>query len=506
MKKNNLILLVFCLITMLTVNVYAETAVKTSGQKVDMTDDVWSEAIAEAETDLEKWTFTSGKTGSPGWTEYSDCNTALSVESSTKGIYSGIDSLPKNPRGRTGIYHKSIQQDTGGRVLQFTGDGYKNFAVTFDIQAVNAWNAASGRKAYFDFGLIDNSLPVQELQTGYEGEKYIRLGSSINMLSLAIPSEAAGKDISPAAAVINAKSAADYPNAEVVTKTDSKSGEEYIESVTENGTTTYWNQIINCKVVVDGEIMSIYMKFEDADDWNNIANFYVTSLKDLDKRFYLVCSGYQMLVSNFDIYSAKDPDVTVDEETIGARKGSSILLSFTSDIDENSINTDNIKLMTASNEPVPITLTPAETPNTYTLTVDDWLEYDSEYLLKIKNLTNTFNRKTNKQIKLKTKEFTTKLDIGNVSYSAGSASIPVFANIEGDITSDIIVMICDGTEDLYCVKNLKYVNCTVNTEGKEKVEIQMPSGLAKPFVKVMALDSISNLRMYAKPVISDIAK
>ncbi len=500
MKKLNLIMPVLCIITMLTANVYAETAAKTSGQRVDMTDEVWSKVVTDAASDIESWTFTAGKTGSPGWAEYTDYSSPLSVESTGKGIHSNVDSLAKNPRGRTGIYHKSIQADTGGRVLQFTGGSYRNFAVTFDIQAVNAWNASSGRKAYFDFGLIDDSLPVQELQTGYEGQKYIRLGASVDMLLLTLPSGAADGDISPAAAVINTKSAADYPNAEVVTKTDELSGWEYIESVTENGATSYFNQVINCKVVVDGDIMSIYMKFEDADTWKHINSYYVTSLKDINKRFYTVCSGFQMLISNFDIYAAKDPDVTAGEEIIGARKGSSILLSFTDDVDEASINTDNIKLTTSDNVSVPVSLSPSDAPFTYNLTIDDWLEYDSEYFLKFKNISNSLDRKMNKTISLKTKEFTTKLDFGELSYSSGTVNIPIFANISGDVKAAVIVMVCDGTEDLYCVKSLRYLNCAVNTESEEAVEISVPSGMKTPFIKVMAVDNMNDIKMYAKPV------
>ena len=504
MKKINLILSSICIMAMLTVNVCAETATKTSGKQVDMTDGMWSKAVTDATADLENWTFTSGNSQSPGWAEYTDFNAPFSVESTSKGVHSSITSLPQNPRGRVGIYHKSIQDNTGGRVLQFTGGGYKNFAVTFDIQAVNAWNAASNRKAYFDFGLIEDSLPVKELQTGYEGQKYIRLGSSIDMVALKLPSGAAGGEISTRAAVINTKGAAEYPNA--VVKTDALTGADYIESVTENGTVTYWNQVINCKVVVDGDVMSIYMKFEDADDWKHIESFYVTSLKDINKRFYVVCSGFQMLVSNFDIYTAKDPDVTVAGETIGARKGSEISLNFTSDIDETTVNADNIKLTTADGTPVAAVLSAASEPYSYVLTVGDWLAYDSEYLLQFTDISNTFGRKMNKQIKVKTDKFTTKLDFGNITFASGVAKVPVLANIEGDITSDIIVMVCDGTESLYCVKNLKYINSTVNTEGEETIEISVPAGMQSPFIKVMAVDNMNNIKMYAKPAVLNLAQ
>ena len=277
------------------------TTAYTTNQQADI-DDTWSRVVTDAASDAKKWTFVPGKTGSPGWAEYTDFNAPFFVENTSKGVHSSITSLPKNPRGRIGIYHKSIQENTGGRVLQFTGGSYMDFAVTFDIQAVNTWNETAGRKSIFDFGLIDDSLPVQELQTGYSGQNYMRLDGSVNMQTLMLPSGAAGKEISPRAAVINTKTAEDYPGAAVVTKTDALTGADYIESVTENGVTAYWNQVINCKIVVCGAVMSIYMKFEDADEWKQIESYDVSALQDIAKRFYVVCSGFQMLVSNFDIW------------------------------------------------------------------------------------------------------------------------------------------------------------------------------------------------------------
>ncbi len=273
----------------------------TVNQQTDM-DDTWSKVAVDAASDIKKWTFVPGNAVSPGWAEYTDYNSALSVEKSSEGVYSDVSSLSGNPRGRTGIYHKSVQANNGGRILQFTGGGYKNFAVTFDIQAVNTWKESSERKAIFDFGLIDDALPVSQLQSGYAGQNYIRLDGSVDMQKLTLPSGAAGKEISPRAAVINTKAAADYPDAAVVTKTDALTNLDYIESITENGSVTYYNQVINCKIVADGDVMSIYMKFEDADSWKHIISYSITSLQDIKKRFYLVCGGYQMLVSNFDIW------------------------------------------------------------------------------------------------------------------------------------------------------------------------------------------------------------
>lgn len=277
------------------------TTAYTTNQQADI-DDTWSRVVTDAASDAKKWTFVPGKTGSPGWAEYTDFNAPFFVENTSKGVHSSITSLPKNPRGRIGIYHKSIQENTGGRVLQFTGGSYMDFAVTFDIQAVNTWNETAGRKSIFDFGLIDDSLPVQELQTGYSGQNYMRLDGSVNMQTLMLPSGAAGKEISPRGAIINTKTSADYPGAAVVTKTDALTGAEYVESVTENGVTEYWNQVINCKIVACGAVMSIYMKFEDADEWKHIASYDISALQDIAKRFYVVCSGYQMLVSNFNIW------------------------------------------------------------------------------------------------------------------------------------------------------------------------------------------------------------
>ena len=174
-------------------------------------------------------------------------------------------------------------------------------------------------------------------------------------------------------------------------------------------------------------------------------------------------------------------------------------MSFTDDVDEASINTDNIKLTTSDNVSVPVSLSPSDAPFTYNLTIDDWLEYDSEYFLKFKNISNSLDRKMNKTISLKTKEFTTKLDFGELSYSSGTVNIPIFANISGDVKAAVIVMVCDGTEDLYCVKSLGYLNCAVNTESEEAVEISVPSGMKTPFIKVMAVDNMNDIKMYAKP-------
>lgn len=289
--------------TALTVSVSAETAYRDLYRQAK-TDDTWVKLVTDAASDASKWTFVSGSSEKPGWALYTDYNKALLAEKTGKGVHSNITSLPRNPRGRTGIYHKSIQSDTGGRILQFTGGSYKNFAVTFDIQAVNTWNEEAGRASRFDFGLIDEALPVKELQTDYSGQNYVRMDGTVDMQALTLPSGAAGEEISPRAAVINTQTAADYPGAEVVTKTDSVTGEEYIESVTENGKTTYWNQVINCKVVVINDVISIYMKFEDADKWKKIESYGIPNngFGKINKRFYFVCSGFQSLVSNVDIW------------------------------------------------------------------------------------------------------------------------------------------------------------------------------------------------------------
>ena len=286
-----------------TVSVSASTVYKDTYRNAD-TDRKWIRTVNDAEKNTENWTFVTGNTERPGWAAYTDFNEALSAENSSKGVYANITSLPNNPRGRTGFYHKSIQADAGGRVLQFTGGGFKNFAVTFDLQAINTWNEAANRKSTFDFGFIDNSLPVQDLLGGYSGLNYVHMDDFVNMQTLTIPSGIAGGEISPRAAVINTKTAADYPGATVVTKTDSVTGKDYIESVTENGVTTYWNQVINCKVVLIGDVISIYMKFEDTVNWKKIGSYGIPNagFSEINKRFYMVCSGFQSLVSNVDIW------------------------------------------------------------------------------------------------------------------------------------------------------------------------------------------------------------
>lgn len=305
--------IIFSVTAAQTISVSAETAYPETYRNVNM-NDTWLKAAGDVTSDAAKWTFVSGNTANPGWAVYTDYNTPLSLEKTGKGVYIDTTSLSRNPRGRTGIYHKSIQEKTGGRVLQFTGGSYKNFAVTFDIQALNTWNETVGRKSSFNFGLIDKSLDVEQLLDGYEGKNYVHMDDKLDMQNVTLPSGAADGEISTRAAVINTNTAADYPEAEVVTKTDSITGAEYIESVTENGKTTYWNQVINCKVVVVGDVMSIYMKFEDADTWKKIKSYGIPNagFSKIDKRFYVVCGGFQMLVSNFDIWQ-KAVDVSASE-------------------------------------------------------------------------------------------------------------------------------------------------------------------------------------------------
>lgn len=305
--------IIFSVTAAQTISVSAETAYPETYRNVNM-NDTWLKAAGDVTSDAAKWTFTAGNTEKPGWATYMDYNTPLSLEKTGSGVYSNITSLSRNTRGRTGIYHKSIQAETGGRILQFTGGSYKNFAVTFDIQALNTWNETAGRKSSFDFGLIDESLKVEQLTEGYKGQNYVHLDGALDMQNVTLPSGAADGEISTRAAVINTNTAADYPGAEVVTKTDSITGAEYIESVTENGKTTYWNQVINCKVVVVGDVMSIYMKFEDADTWKKIKSYGIPNagFGKINKRFYVVCSGFQMLVSNLDIWQ-KAVDVSESE-------------------------------------------------------------------------------------------------------------------------------------------------------------------------------------------------
>ena len=301
---------------------------------VDMTDtvgdvtDPWQIAVDNATDVSADWTYNNNANNSkPGWGVYKSTD-GVRVEPSSKGIYRSGEKyktetisnpldLGTNPRGREGMIYYSIQAAHGGRHLQYTDKAYKNFGITFDLQFPNIC-VYSDRVPYLDIGLIDSEAPKSEDLTTYEDSQYISMGESVNLQQITIPSGVAGDEITPRAAVIDARTVEElagnmadniksakieYKANSAVTATDPTTNKEYIQSYeSKSGTKYYLNQVINCKVVADGGVMSLYMKFEDADKYKLIKSYDISALQDKEKRFYITSDACQLLVSNLDIW------------------------------------------------------------------------------------------------------------------------------------------------------------------------------------------------------------
>ncbi len=312
------------------------------GSSVDMTDtadDKWKIVAEDVTGDADAWKYNNSiGTSAPGWGVYGKYTDTVRVEPSSKSYYLGglkykgeaIKNpleLGLNPRGRVGMTYYSVQTTHNGRHLQYTGGAYKNFAITFDIQTPNIC-ITSDRTPYFDFGLIDSAAAINTDLTKYESSEYVSMGDTVNMRDITIPSGIAQREITPRAAIIDPRTvdefAADdaanknkmrYKDGTAVTAKDPVTNAEYIQSygTTDNGT-EYINQVINCKAVADGGVMSLYMKFEDSDTWKHISSYDISSLADKEKRFYIASDACQLLISNLDIWQRESEIVTEPEE------------------------------------------------------------------------------------------------------------------------------------------------------------------------------------------------
>ncbi len=332
----------------------ANGAVLEETERVDMdtseaSADPWRIVVDNATGDSSKWVYNNSTSASaPGWGVHTNADD-VKVEPSSNGYYGKAGStwtfnykgesvlsnptlLGTNPRGREGMTYYSIQIPHTGRHLQYTGGAYKNFAVTFDLQIPNM--VIKTKNPYLDIGLIDAATKPDEKLSNYSTDDYISMGETVDMREITIPSGIAGGKIAPRAALIDPRTKTEfaedmeankstlkiyYEADTAVTVTDPITNKEYIQSYeTTDGTEYYLNQVINCKAVVDGSVMSLYMKFEDSDEWLLINSYDISALKDKTKRFYITSTGCQLLISNLDIWQRvseidTDPDEPEDD-------------------------------------------------------------------------------------------------------------------------------------------------------------------------------------------------
>ncbi len=367
--------MILSMIAVPNVMVSAATAsvIDDSNQAVDMVDtadDPWKVVVDDASGDSSKWvydtlTVTSGGDNDPGgWGPYTDCNNKITVEKSGKGYYGSISTkyngaditnpiyLGANPRGRTGMISYSIRVDHKGKHLQYVGGEYKNFGITFDLQFPNMCSTETA-VPYLDIGLINSTAAKNTRLTQYADSEYVSMGDTVNMMTTVIPSKFNSDGIAPISAVIDDRTAeqfaADmakrsYISESEQTDVDTTTKKTYIYSYQKaDKSTAYLNQVINCKVVADGGVMSLYMKFEDTDTWKLINSYNISALQGKEKRFYIASKSCQLLVSNLNIYQRRSEIETeiVEPEDPGTPETTTVNVlskNFESDTDDGVVN------------------------------------------------------------------------------------------------------------------------------------------------------------------------
>ena len=315
--------------------------------KVDMVDtvgdvtDSWQVVAENATSDSSKWVYdtNTNPAGSAvgGWGPY-EYSKDIIVEPSSAGVYktgqmyrtgkiSNPLKLGANPRGRNGMISYSIRTDNQGKHLQYIDGEYKNFGITFDLQFPNMIPDIS-RKSNVEIGIIDSAAAKNTLLTKYAADEYVSIGNTVDLRKFTIPSGIANAEIAPRAAVIDARTVEEfasdaaankvsYKAGSAVTAVDAVTGTEYIQSYENtDGTKQYLNQVINCKLVADGDVMSLYMKFEDSQTWKHINSYDISALRDKTKRFYITSTGAQMLVSNLNVWQRESEIVTEPIEPV----------------------------------------------------------------------------------------------------------------------------------------------------------------------------------------------
>lgn len=362
--------MILSMIAVPNVMVSAATAsvIDDSSQAVDMVDtadDPWKVVVDDATDDSNKWLYNnSTNANAPGWGSHT-MNDGVKIEPSSAGYYkrnsgsysfyykdSTINGNPfdlgANPRRRTGMIYYSVQQSHKGRHLQYVGGAYKNFGFTFDLQIPNM---AFGRNPKLYIGLIDSEQqPNKDLTQYTSGTTEM----SVDMENTTVTSGAANADIALRAAIIDPRTAEEfeantavndknYTAGSVESDTDTDSN-TYIKSYTSAGTKYYLNQVINCKVVADGGVMSLYMKFEDSNTWKHINSYDVSELSDKTKRFYITADSCQLLISNLDIWqrtseASTEPTIPNDPGNTEDTTVNVLSEDFESDTDD-SIITD----------------------------------------------------------------------------------------------------------------------------------------------------------------------
>lgn len=195
-------------------------------------------------------------------------------------------------------------------------------------------------------------------------------------------------------------------------------------------------------------------------------------------------SGY---INNLYIYEYDD-SVTTDPKDILARKGSTFDLQFASDMNDKTINTDNIKL---SDETKDYSLNiERKSADTYKITLNEWLEYGKEYSLSlsedVKSLFST-SPDADYAITLKTVDVPDAVSIENVKFN-GDEYYDTALQGSCQVTAEAAYNLEEGTLNAVCA-------CVVYDE--DEIGSKMLMSEWQP-INLSAADPLQNLTFNLK--------
>lgn len=143
-----------------------------------------------------------------------------------------------------------------------------------------------------------------------------------------------------------------------------------------------------------------------------------------------------------------DSSVETEPKEILARKGSNFYLHFASDMDDETVNADNIKLSDDLRE-YGISVE-RKTADTYSVTLNEWIEYGKEYKLTVsENVKSVFGTSHGYTASVCTATAPSAVSIENVKINGDEFTGYIPAGLHR-ITSDVAYNLTDGAVNAVC--------------------------------------------------------
>ena len=201
-------------------------------------------------------------------------------------------------------------------------------------------------------------------------------------------------------------------------------------------------------------------------------------------------------IRNFRIYNLKGA-VEITSENISAKPNSSFDIKFSLE-PERTLNTDDFTIEDLQGNVVDVIGNVTGSASQYTITLDDWLLYGTEYVLKITDGLETVQGFGIADTKFKTCGVPAyKTDIAQVSVSEGNACVTVEKNVNEEINAVVVLgvyNISDGAEECVDIKAQMVTN-----ESRNSFDVNFTEVADGSIVRAYVLSDLDTIKSMALP-------